>query len=416
MKTDKHASVALIANLDAIDQLLVECLRVDLPKPATGELKKVTQLCASFKGWDQLVQRAGYQGVTGWVYEVLKELGEPLVPRETLNNLHDARLLYTARMAVMSLGQADLLKALNQAGLDFIILKGSYLAEHVYPRQDLRVYTDIDLLVRESSLGLTGEILTDQGFKIVEENKSSVFDEGKTQVHYYREDRLPIDLHWQIINLPTHEASISVDMGEIWKSSQKVKIGGVDARVLSREDTLLFQCAHMTAHHDFNRLLWFKDVQQVVRRYQDEIDWDLFIEKTRRYRLKTFVFYSLQMTSEICGDLPVPERVFKELYPNYLTARLFERLARKSNILELQNSRRRPALEIWRLMRDDRSRRYEASIKRSFPCVEWYLECYPFLPKIRHQKMYYGIYPLLMLLRMAKRPVDLNLSKSMKSR
>jgi predicted nucleotidyltransferase len=416
MKTDNHTCVARIANLDPIDQLLVECLKVDLPKPATGQLKKVAQLCSSFKGWDHLVQRAGYQGVTGWVYEVLKELDEPLVPGEILKSFQQARLLYTARMAVMSMGQSDLLKALTQAGVEFIILKGPFLAEHVYPRQDLRVYTDIDLLVRESSLGLTGEVLADQGFQIVEEEKSSVFDEGKTQVHYYREDTLPIDLHWQIINLPTHEASISVDMDEIWRSSLKVKIGGVDARVLSREDALLFQCAHMTAHHDFNRLLWFKDVQQVVRRYQNEIDWNLFIEKTRRYRLKTFVFYSLQMTSEICGDLPVPRRVFTDLYPNYLTARLFERLARKSNILELQNSRRRPALEIWRLMRDDRSRRYEASIKRSFPSIEWYLECYPFLPKTRHQKIYYGIYPLLILLRMAKRPVDLNLSKSMKNR
>jgi hypothetical protein len=354
--------------------------------------------------------------VLGWAHEALAKADAGLVPAQTMEQLRNNRISHTVKSARAKADLSAILSAFSGAGVRHMVLKGPLLAELVYPRPDLRYYTDIDLLVREEDIGLADRELSRLGYMLVGSTSDSIFDQGKTQAHYYREGSLPIDLHWQLINLPSHESSITIDMNDIWEAAVPVDLAGEATLSLSPEDMLLFQCAHMTAHHDFNRLLWFKDVEQVTRRYAGAIDWESFVERVDRYRLRTFVYYSLVMSASLCGRLPVPEQVLGRLRPKYLMARLFERLVKRTNILELQVNRRRPALEVWRLMRDERGKRYGAMAKRSFPAVDWYLECYPFLPKIRHQRLYYGAYPVLMGLRLLKRPTGLDLSETQKSR
>lgn len=395
----------LVRNLNLLDRLLVACLRTTLPvNEVPAAVRKAS---AAVCDWDGFVEHAGAQGVIGWTHEVLGALEPGLIPAEVMAGLRSARLAHTARAVAMNSEAATVLKALAAADIRFAVLKGPYLSEHVYQRSDLRYYADLDLLVREEDTGVTGEVLRGLDYRLAEEEKSdSIFDQGKTQVHYLRPGCLPIDLHWDVINLPTHMSSFSVDMEDIWSRTVAADILGVKASVLSPEDLLLFQCTHMTAHHDFNRLLWFKDVEQVINRFGERMDWQGFVSRVTRYRLRTFVYYALFITREIFGKTEIPGTVLEDTRPGYLTARLFERLLKKTNILELQEGRRGPALEVWRVMRDDRGERVSAIASRAFPRVEWYLECYPFLPKIRHRKIYYGLYPLLVAVRIAKRPVN----------
>lgn len=395
----------LVRNLNLFDHLLVACLRTTLP--VTEMPAGVVEAAAVISNWDGFVDHAGAQGVIGWTHEVLSALESGLIPEEVMAGLRGARLAHTARAVAMNREAAVVLKALSDSDVRFAVLKGPYLAEHVYQRSDLRYYTDLDLLVREEDIEASGEVLRGLDYRLAEEEESdSIFDQGKTQVHYLRPGCLPIDLHWDVINLPTHMSSFSVDTEDVWSRTVAADILGVESSVLSPEDLLLFQCTHMTAHHDFNRLLWFKDIEQVIYRFGKQMDWQVFVLRVTRYRLCTFVYYALFITREIIGKVEIPATVLDNTRPKYLTARLFERFLKKTNILELQENRRGPALEVWRVMRDDRGKRAGAIARRAFPRVEWYLECYPFLPKIRHRKIYYGLYPLLMAVRVAKRPVN----------
>jgi hypothetical protein len=401
---DKGKPVFRLDMLEPLDRLLVQSIRVDLNTGAN--LSDLEGACRSVDNWDALVFRASYQGVIGWIHEALLMTEKGLVPAEIMENLRLARISYTARIASVAANLTAMMGALSEAGVDHILLKGPFLSEHVYPRSDLRYFTDIDLLIRQADVEEANEALMGINFQPVDyTDNRGFFDQGRTQAHYYRERSLPLDLHWELVNLPTHDSALKVDMEEIWRSAMAAQVAGIGTQILSAEDVLLFQCLHMTAHHDFNRLLWFKDVEQVVKRFGKDIDWDLFTEKCSRYGLKTFVYYSILMASEACGDLDVPAKVMNDLKPGHLTARLFERLARKTNILEMQSNRRRPAIEVWQLMRDDRAQRWRAIAHRFFPEARWYLECYPFLPKLKHPGMYYGIYPALMVLRAIKQPI-----------
>jgi hypothetical protein len=414
----KHTRpVFFVDKLDPIDQFLVKTLHIDVKN---GNIASLEEACSSFHGWSSLVSRSRFQGIIGWVHEALSATGEEVVPSETINELRHARLNHTARIATVKFDLGDIVGAFNLHGIGHILLKGPFLSEQVYPASGLRYYTDIDLLIRETDVAKAGEALAAIGYRAVKEEAHEglfgLFEERMTQAHYYRERSLPLDLHWELLNLPSHSAAVKFDEEEVWRTSVPVQVAGVETRAMSPENVLLFQCLHMTVHHDFNRLLWFKDVQAVISRYKNELDWDLFVRKCEAYGLKTFVYYAILMASEACGELDVPSWVMDKLKPRYVTARLFEYLANRTNILEMQTNSRRPAIEVWKLLRDSRFQRWQALANRIFPEVRWYLECYPFLPKIRHQNLYYAVYPALMVLRTVKKPARADLAESAKSR
>lgn len=389
--------------LDPVDQLLVLTLRVN-PQQETG-LLALEQACRSFNDWSLLVSRAGQQGVISWTHEVLSRLNDGAVPLTILEELRQVRITQTIRIVSIAAGIKDMLNALTEAGIGHIVLKGPFLDEKVYPLPGLRFYSDVDVLVKEVDVDKAESIFAKIGYRLIDEvDNRGFFDRGRTQVHYNCEGCSPVDLHWELVNVPTHLDSIKIDMEEIWKAAVPVIVAGAETLSLSNEDLLIFQCNHMMAHHDFNRLLWFKDVEEVIRHVGAKMDWDLFVKKCERYGLKTFVYYSIMMSSEALGRGDVPIRVLDGLRPRFVTARLFEYLARKNSILNIQTSRN-PAMEIWRIMRDERSKRYGAIVKRAIPEVDWYLECYPFLPRIKHKRLYYGAYPALAILRLVKRPV-----------
>lgn len=405
-KTDSGIPADLIERLNPVDRFIVTCLRVQLEQPNGDSLMQAQNAAREFSGWNGLVRRSDFHGVVGWLHEVLLQMEEGIVPVEVMDELRTWRFRRMASMATASRDLNDISSELSERGVEHMLLKGPYLAECIYPRAGLRYYTDLDLLVRERDLEATDKALKGLGFMLLPVSSKEIFNEGKTQIHYHQAGHLPIDLHWDLINLPTHASSFSVDVGGIWSRADSARVFKNEVPVLSPEDLLLFQCVHMSAHHDFNRLLWFKDVEQAVCRFNGGIDWQKFMDLAEGYRLSTFAYYSLAMTRCICGDLPVPAWVMTRLRPRYLTARLFEHFINKSNLLELQASRRKPALEIWRVMRDDRNKRVSAILKRIFPRVEWYQACYPFLPKTRHRWIYYLAYPLLMLLRAVRQPIE----------
>lgn len=388
--------------LDPTERLLVECVRTD---DTDVDLRvRLIDACRAAE-WHRLVDQAAFHGVIGYAQEALSSLEEH-VPGEVLNTLRQVRIAQIARIAMANRDVAIITSELTRLGIENILFKGPVLDEVVYQRDNMRSFGDLDYFVRKEDIARAIDAFTALGYSLVEDKADIFTGKGKikNQVHLAKEGSLPIDLHWKLINLPTHESSIAVDYDEIWRSAKMVEVGGTTIKTLSPEDTLIFQCVHMTAHHDSNRLIWFKDVEQVVRRYGPGMDWDNFARRVSRYHLKTFVYYALILTNEVCGLSEVPNATLANLKPKYLTARFFEQLARRNNILEMQQLKRKPVLELWRIMRDDSGKRYVAILRRALPKVDWYLEYYPVLPKIRHSELYYFIYPVLIALRLLKQP------------
>ncbi len=92
----------------------------------------------SAEGWDALIQAALQQGVAPLVYHRLKTSSG--APVEVLTKLRKFYLAQAHRNTLYYHELASILRGLHIAGIPVIILKGAYLAEHVYQNIALRGY------------------------------------------------------------------------------------------------------------------------------------------------------------------------------------------------------------------------------------------------------------------------------------
>src|SRR5438105_2268443 len=74
-----------------------------------------------------------------------------LAPRAQAK-LAAAREASTLRQQAIQCQLVEILDACRPAGIEPLVLKGAYLAAHIYPQPGLRPMNDIDLLVRPEAL------------------------------------------------------------------------------------------------------------------------------------------------------------------------------------------------------------------------------------------------------------------------
>ena len=127
----------------------------------------------------------------------------------------------------------NVLNAFRDKKIEVIVLKGAALAETVYPNRALRPMSDIDLLVRKEKLTEVEAKLLDMGYVLQDRAKGKEF----YQEHHYhwvfsKKPDVNIEIHWHV-KRPT--GAFEIDIDELWKSAQSIKVAGVEALILSPE-------------------------------------------------------------------------------------------------------------------------------------------------------------------------------------
>jgi hypothetical protein len=140
------------------------------------------------------------------------------------------------------------------------------------------------------------------------------------------------------------------------------------ALMLGWEDQVIQLSVH--AHkHGFERLIWLKDLDLLLRTFGPTLDWRLVETVARAEGATASVWYALELASRLLGT-PLPEEVRRRLRPA-LPLRVAYRLTwPAARVADLDGRMRRRAVqfhaaESWRGMlpslvymgrRDDRSR------------------------------------------------------------
>ena len=157
-----------------------------------------------------------------------------------------------------------LVAAIQDGGLDMLLMKGASLAYDVYPDPAWRVRSDVDLLIRAADRERVRVCLADLGYA------SDVEVSGEfviSQFHYTRVDALGIrhlcDVHWKIANPQRFADAVRFD--ELAEAAIPLPSLGPGARGLGRTHALWLACVHRVAHHyDQDTLLWLYDVHLLV--------------------------------------------------------------------------------------------------------------------------------------------------------
>lgn len=189
-------------------------------------------------------------------------------------------------------------RALDDAGITWAAVKGPVLAEHVWPRPDMRAYTDVDLVVDRRRFADTLAALQSAGARLVDRNWPLIRDQRRAEVTLALPYGTSLDLHWHLVNDPATRRAFSFQMDELFERRQVVELGGVHVPTLDPADTLLHLAYHM-AHSGGHRLVWLMDFQLAAQR--PGVEWDAVLARSSRYGCRLALDLTMRRVERALG-------------------------------------------------------------------------------------------------------------------
>ncbi|MCG3130259.1 MAG: hypothetical protein FLDDKLPJ_01013 [Phycisphaerae bacterium] len=178
-----------------------------------------------------------------------------------------------------------ILRALHEADVPTLLLKGAALNATVYADDDLRGMSDVDLLIRQEDSGRADRILNSLGCR----RESEPLHEGLFPRFYYERpyltsDRpaLRLDLHVRPFR-PVHYRR-TVPPEAMWLAPRRIIVADEPAWTPSIEETLIHLCVH-AAGHGLSQLRWLHDVVRFCEHYAGRIDFGRVSRLSSTWRL-----------------------------------------------------------------------------------------------------------------------------------
>jgi hypothetical protein len=268
--------------------------------------------------WAALIAEAEVHRVGPLLLWAIAQHGLPL-SHDLHEKLRQLNRLAVTRSMVLSKAQQDIARALDEAGIAHIWLKGIVLAATVYPDPALRPMVDLDLLVRPEENPEALECLRQLGY--VRDAHTALFDpatlvrQGLIHHHVLRggpAQSVVIELHYNLL-VPRASNFLSPQQ-ERWFYAQAMPYtNGNDQFIgLSTEAHFLYLCAHMVLQHgleDFalTRLL---DLHLLIT--QRSLNWRALVREAVNLRWTYVLERALQQVKELF-DTAIPSGVLEEL-------------------------------------------------------------------------------------------------------
>lgn len=203
----------------------------------------------------------------------------------------------------------DVLRALRDADVPVIMLRGGALAATVYPDPAIRHCHDIALLVRNSDVGRARAALLRTGRTSVPWNPA----DGGPAAILRDETSLPIELHTQLLDTPYY----AFGRDAVINRCERVAVAGVETLVLCPDDALLHVCAHASYSEARWSMRWVTDVFYIVR--QSRVQWSRLLQSVSDARVDLPLSAALAYAHDQL-DVAVPSEVLLALGQRASTA------------------------------------------------------------------------------------------------
>ena len=212
---------------------------------------------------------------------------------------------------------AALVRQLQSAGIDSLLLKGVALAVAFYPDPALRPMADIDLLIHPGDAAASAEVCRGLGWEpLFDPEVLMPLDPG---VHFTGNSRFQLDLHWR----PFWAFSAAANDDVMWSQAISVEIGDLSTRCLDGTSQLLHVCVHGTQWCEVPSVRWVADSIAILRS-QHPVDWEDLVAQTVQRKFSLAMAETLEYLIEEFAA-PVPAEVLIRLQKVPVT--LFSRLS-----------------------------------------------------------------------------------------
>ena len=297
------------------DRLLVACSRLELGHEERAALAALVQ---GRLRWAEVVRRARWQRVHGLVHHHLRAQGlEGAVPEVVARGLRRLYLGDAARGLALAQELRRVLRALGDAGVPTVVLKGAYLAHAVYPHPALRPMADLDLLVPRERLEAAEGVALALGYRpqgSPEEQRRTRQGHRHLPTLAHPERRTLLEVHWHLVR---PDSPLHFPLGGLWARVRPARVAGTEALALAPADLLLHLCLNFfldRRYRTYAALGQLCDIAVVAGPSGAALDWDLLQREALAHRLAGPVHCALHAAAALLGA-PVPGEALARLRP-----------------------------------------------------------------------------------------------------
>jgi len=258
-------------------QLLLACARVAVTGAAERSIRGLLERGVD---WTSFVRLAVGHGVAGLVGRTLARVAPDLVSDDLLDafrtTLHQTRQANRGRFEELTV----VTDALAAQGIEAIAFKGPVLAVRAYGELGLRVFRDLDILVRDRDFPSTIATLYRLGYKQQEELTEAQFEiirrlQGQDGVLNEATGTM-VEPHTRLTGL---KFAIDIDYPALWRRAQRIELNSRKLLVLAPEDDFLVLAVHGSKEVWWN-MKWVCDIAAFISSHPC-LDWTALLSRAR---------------------------------------------------------------------------------------------------------------------------------------
>jgi hypothetical protein len=270
---------------------------------------------------------------------------------------------------------ARVLGALEDAGVETVLLKGTPLAYTVYDDPLCRFKGDLDAWIRLDQLPEATAALGSAGYRVArkEERPPELVRliGGEQQMVSDVPGSGLIELQWPAFRGEWVRHTTRINHEAIWERRTPVMIEGRRADAMAPEDMLIHLCLHQAINHQFAKP-WLRsllDVHLVIQRQSP--DWEQVAARARSWRVSTVTWTVLGLARQLLGT-PVPAQMVVVLSPSAWRRWAVRQLRLERKLVEMSPGGYHHGRFLIQLLLVDRGRDMARLIGRGlFPEGEW---------------------------------------------
>jgi hypothetical protein len=205
---------------------------------------------------------------------------------------------------------AALLDHFRKHGVPVIPYKGPALATSVYGNLALRVFGDLDILIRKEDVHSVVELMISLGYQPdfqFDAKQMAAYMRTFYELTFTATDKASVELHWEIYSdhfvFPVAPLSIWHD-----KNAKGPCESGYQS--IPPEKLLLVLCVH-GAQHYWGRLGWICDIAELLRTFGN-FDWSGLLSLATETGGRRILFLGLSLANELL-DAPVPDEILHRI-------------------------------------------------------------------------------------------------------
>jgi hypothetical protein len=288
-------------------EILLLCARTHVDDRARDRIR---HLLGQPLAWPRVLEDASAHAIIPLLHHHLSAVAEgrhDLVPAPVTEWLQSVSVSGAARRLLLLSELKGVLTDLEAGGAPGVVWKGPALAYTVYPRPELRPFSDLDILVRRRDVSRAREVLGSRGYAprpgLALPDGESFARSDHTVPMIHGPTGVCVDLHW---GGGVRYFSSAMDTDMLCEQARTIVVGDTPIPALMLEPMLLALSVHGAKHRPFPwpRLKWITDVEAFLRTYPED-QWTALLARARVAGCQRMVLLGIGLARELLGA-PVP--------------------------------------------------------------------------------------------------------------